>query len=110
MTNILVFANYVNQTVSLESTLTLKDRVDVIHIYLFHYKTNDTLVAGGSCYYQNFRNKIVIPTILAAYNSNWPIIMLPGITWDAKLQLNYFAYLNPLEMEQNQVYQLALGA
>ena len=105
-----VFAKYVNRKNSQNSAEILKGRADAFHTYLFHYKTIATPVAGGSCDFQNFRNKIVIPTMLVAYNSNYPITMLPGIMGNAVLQRNYFRHPNPLEMEAFKVNHLQLGA
>ena len=53
--------NYVFLTFT-ESAETLKNSVDHFHSFIFMYKTDTTPVAGGSCDYQNFCNKIVIPT------------------------------------------------
>jgi len=104
-----VFRNYVFRGEIPQNPVTIRNRADVINAYLFHENTIATPVAGGSCDYQNFRNKIVIPTMLHAYNSKMPIIMLPGIVGDAELQHQYFTEPNPVEMEKNKDYQLALG-
>ena len=102
-------------TMPTESPETLKNRADAFHAYLFGYiKTIPTMVIGGSSDYQNFRNKIVIPTMLYAYNLDWPIVMLPNIdpAFDMGLDLvkQYFEEPNPILMEQNQAFQLPLGA
>ena len=72
------------------------------------YKTDSTPVEGVSGDYQNFHNKIVIPTLLSAYNSAWPITILPGITGDANLQGYYLAHPQHIKIEQSMLWQLQL--
>ena len=85
-----------------------KKRAKDFHRYLFDYKTIKPLVAGGTCDYQNFRNKVVIPVLVGSYGQAYPMDKLPGIEGNKTLQANYFMYPDPVEMEQDQQYQLQL--
>ena len=96
-----VFMNYVFLTFT-ESTETLKNCVDYFHAYIFMFKPDMTLAFHGTCYFQHFCNKIVIPTILSTYNSASPIMILPGIAGDEILQLNYFTYPDPLQWNRTR--------
>ena len=94
-----------------------KKRAQDFHKYLFEYKTNKVQVLGGTCDYQMFRNKIVIPVLIGAYGQQFPMtkfpdipsVKLPMLKKDPiDLQFHYFTYPDPIEFEQTQEYQLQL--
>ena len=94
-----------------------KKRAKDFHKYLFEYKTNKAPALGGTCDYQMFRNKIVIPVLIGAYGQLFPMtkfpeipsVILPMFKKDPiDLQFNYFKYPDPIEFEQTQEYQLQL--